>query len=104
MSKVLETAKVFEFMQNQLSVELSPYDNLHLLLLFTFQPPMTGFYVFSLACASACELWLGGDDVEANITRMAKLEPWQSTEYQQWEKYYLLYVGANYIILEILFV
>ena len=55
---------------------------------------MTGSYVFSLACASACELWLSGDDMEANITRMVKLEPWKSTEHQQWEKYVLSSVGS----------
>ena len=54
---------------------------------------MTGSYVFSLACASACELWLSGDDVEANISRMVKLEPWKSTEHQQWEKYVLFLWG-----------
>lgn len=62
---------------------------------------MTGSYVFSLACASACELWLSGDDVEANISRMVKLEPWKSTEHQQWEKYGLLSLGANKVILGI---
>ena len=56
---------------------------------------MTGSYVFSLACASACELWLSGDDMEVNIARMVKLEPWKSTEHQQWEKYVLSTVGAN---------
>lgn len=62
---------------------------------------MTGSYVFSLACASACELWLSGDDMEFNIIRMVKLEPWRSTEHQQWEKYVLLSVGANQVILGI---
>ena len=62
---------------------------------------MTGSYVFSLACASACELWLSGDDMEANIIRMVKLEPWKSTELQQWEKYALLSLGANQVILEL---
>lgn len=77
------------------------WDNLYLVLVYTFQPPMTGSYVFSLACASACELWLSADDMEFNIIRMVKLEPWRSTEHQQWEKYVLLSVGANQVILGI---
>ncbi|XP_078351498.1 polycystin family receptor for egg jelly-like isoform X1 [Oculina patagonica] len=52
-----------------------------------YESPETGSFVFSLACTSACELWLSGDEVEANMTRMVKLEPWESTDYQQWEKF-----------------
>ena len=40
--------------------------------------------------------------MEANITRIVKLEPWESTEYQQLEKYDFLSLKANHIILDIL--
>lgn len=71
------------------------YDYLFSLPVFAFQSPETGSFVFSLACTSACELWLSGDEVEANMTRMVKLEPWESTDYQQWEKYDFLSTEAE---------
>lgn len=55
--------------------------------LFVFQPSSNGSHVFSLSCASSCELWISGDDMEINMSRIIKLEPWESTGYQQWDKW-----------------
>ena len=53
---------------------------------FVFQPSSNGSHVFSLSCASSCELWISVDDMERNMSRIIKLEPWESTNYQQWDK------------------
>lgn len=54
---------------------------------FVFQPSSNGSHVFSLSCASSCELWISGDDTETNMSRIIKLEPWESTDYQQWDRW-----------------
>lgn len=53
--------------------------------------------MFYLSCDDACELWIGKNESEHSLEKVAELSSNYSTSYQEWNKFlYLLYRFPEY--------